>query len=417
MSTARSALIAVAAIAALLAAASGGWYVAQRWPTPPAPRATAPAARAHAPADKRVLYWYDPMVPQQHFDKPGKSPFMDMQLVAKYAEDDETPSAGIRIDPALTQNLGVRLAKVEKRAFSRALDVPATVGYDERDVAVVQVRSAGYVERAWPLAPGDVVRKGAPLAEILVPEWASAQYEYLALAAAGEDDLAQAALVRMTLAGMPEDLVRRVERERKVRPRFTIVAPIEGVVQELGVRAGMTLAAGATIARIGGLARTWVEAAVPESQGHGIAVGVAVEVQPSDGGKPIAARIAHILPETQREARTLRVRIELPGDRDRLRAGQPVNVRIAATSGESLAVPTQAVIRDGGRAIVLVSEDGGHFRPVAVETGAESDGYTAIDRGPEAGQAIVASGQFLIDSEANLKGVLDRMRADDGKLK
>src|SRR5258706_4787707 len=108
-------------------------------------------------SQRRALYWYDPMVPAQHFDKPGKSPFMDMELVPRYADDSGGELAGIRVDPRLTQNLGVRLAKVERRAVSSEVDAPGTVVFNARDSTIVQALAAGFSERDWPHPPGDIV--------------------------------------------------------------------------------------------------------------------------------------------------------------------------------------------------------------------------------------------------------------------
>src|SRR5476651_83168 len=139
-----------------------------------------PATLAPVSDDKHALYWYDPMYPQQKFDKPGKSPFMDMQLVPRYAEGAEE-SAAIHIDASLTQNIGVRLASVSRGALESSLELSGILAFNDRDVAVVQSRAAGFVERVYARAPGDVLKAQAPLADILVPEWAAAQEEFLAL--------------------------------------------------------------------------------------------------------------------------------------------------------------------------------------------------------------------------------------------
>ena len=133
-----------------------------------------PPASSLQEAGRRALYWYDPMVPAQHFDKPGKSPFMDMQLVPKYAGDTRD-DVGVRIDPAKSQALGMRLVAVERGTLPSAITAAGVIDFNERDVAVVQAKAAGFVERVYARAPGDVVGAGAPLADLLVPEWAGAQ--------------------------------------------------------------------------------------------------------------------------------------------------------------------------------------------------------------------------------------------------
>lgn len=366
---------------------------------------------AVAPGERKVLYWYDPMSPNTRFDKPGKSPFMDMQLIPKYADEDDA-SGTLRIDPAVAQNLGMRLATVSRTAVSTEVLATGVVAFNERDVAIVQARTGGFVERVAPLAPGDVVAAGATIAELLVPEWAAVQQEYLALRQIGQAALAEAAVERMRLAGMPEDLVARVVQSGTVRNRITVTAPIGGVVRELEVRRGMTLSAGTTLLRINGIGTVWLDVAVPEAQAGPVRVGQQASVQlPALPGEALRGRISALLPSIDEAARTLRVRIELPNPGGRLRPGLSAQVRLQGpATSPALAVPTEAVIRTGQRAVVMVAEDGGRYRPVEVMLGGEVGAMTQILDGVSEGQRVVASGQFLIDSEASLKGVLAQSR-------
>ncbi len=170
---------AIAAAVLLLAGLAAGWALSTWRSTAahdgPAAAAVAPAAPA---AERKVLYWYDPMMPTQKFDKPGKSPFMDMQLVARYADEGATDAEtrpGISISPQAQQSLGVRVAVAEKRALASVVEAVGTVTLNERDVSIVQSRASGFVERVYGRAPGDVVDAGAPLVDVLLPEWLAAQ--------------------------------------------------------------------------------------------------------------------------------------------------------------------------------------------------------------------------------------------------
>lgn len=373
--------------------------------------ASAAAADAAAPAERKVLYWYDPMVPSQKFDRPGKSPFMDMQLVPKYADEAEAEGAGgVRVAAAAQQSLGLRVVKAEKRAVASSVDVVGNVTLNERDVSIVQARAAGFVERAYPLAPGDVIAAGAPLADLLLPEWLAAQQEYLAVRATGDATLAAAARQRLVLLGMPEALIEQVARSGQPQAVQTVTAPAGGLVAELMVRRGMNVMMGMTLARINGLATVWVEAAVPEALAPGIVPGQVAEVRlPALPGQAIRGRVAAVLPEASRDTRTLRVRIELPNPGGRLRAGMFAQVALqAAPQGEAVVVPAEAVIRTGRRALVYLADEGGRYRPVEVELGADLGEWVVVTRGVEAGQPVVASGQFLVDSEASLQGVTAR---------
>ncbi|WP_416311601.1 efflux RND transporter periplasmic adaptor subunit [Pseudomonas sp. W03] len=388
-------------VLALSAGGAGGYWLAQQ--------GHAPASAAPASTERKALYWYDPMVPQQHFDAPGKSPFMDMQLVPKYADSaaatDSTPS--VRIEPGIQQNLGMRLATVSRGKLDRTLQVTGLLTFNDRDVALLQARAGGFVERAYALAPGDVVKAGAPIADILVPEWAGLQEEFLALRGAGEPALLAAARQRLLLAGMPAALVEQVARSGKARPVITLGSPIAGVIRELEVRPGMSLAAGAPLARINGLGQVWLEAAVPESQAGGLKVGQSVDARlPAFPDRPVSGTLASILPENDQQSRTLRLRIELPNPDGQLRPGMTAQVSLdLAGQASVLQIPSEAVIRTGKRNLVMLAEDQGRFRPVEVRLGQENDGLVAVLHGLDEGQRVVASGQFLIDSEASLKGI------------
>ena len=370
---------------------------------------------ADAATGKKVLYWHDPMVPQQKFDKPGKSPFMDMQLVPVYANGDE---GTVKISPRIQQNLGVRTADVTMGNLMRVVEAVGSVAYNERDVAVVQARSNGFVEKLFVRAALDPVRQNQPLAEIYVPEWVAAQEEYLAakrIAATGLGDLLEGlqegARQRMRLAGMTEEQIRLVESTGTVHARFTVIAPTAGVVTELGAREGMTIMAGAMLFRINGLGTVWINAEVPENSAAQVRPGNPVEARtPALPGTTFKGRVNAILPEVNPATRTLKVRIEVANADGRLVPGMFATINFAPVAKkEMLLVPTEAVIQTGKRSVVMVAQGDGRFVPAEIEVGVETNGQTEIRSGLQAGQKVVVSGQFLIDSEASLRGTTTRM--------
>jgi len=363
---------------------------------------------ASAASERKVLYWYDPMVPQQRFEQPGKSPFMDMDLVPRYADEADAGGApAVRIDAGITHNLGVRLATVSRGQLARNIEAVGVLGLNDRDVALVQARAAGFVERVYQLAPGDVLKAGAPLVDLLVPEWVAAQEEFLALRRSGDRALLDGARQRLRLVGMPGEAIRQLERSGRVQAQQTVRAPIGGVLQELDVREGMNVGVGAPLARINGLDSVWLEVAVPEAQAGGIRTGqVATAYLPALPGEPIAGTVTAVLPEATAASRTLRVRVELPNAEGRLRPGLSARVELAEQGAQSaLLIPSEAVIRTGKRALVMLAEAGGRYRPVEVQLSVDSGSQTAILQGLEEGQQVVASGQFLLDSEASLRGI------------
>ncbi len=399
---------AVLIVVAVLAAGAGMW-----WARRDAATSTTSAEQGEmsagnkSDAAKKPLYGYDPMSPQQHFDAPGKSPFMDMQLVPKYSDGASASDAGVKIDAAASQNLGMRLANVTRGTVGMDIAASGVLAFNERDVAIVQAKRAGFVERVFARAPGDVIAAGAPLVNVLVPEWAGAQQEFLALLTLGDPDLIKAGRTRLRLMGMPETLIRHVEQRRQTQAVSTITSPIGGVIQALDVRAGMTLAAGQTLARINGLATVWLDVAVPEAQTGGVRIGQQVNaLLPAYPGESFAGKVSAILPEASLATRSVRVRVELSNRDARLKPGMTAQVRIGAGDAQSvLRVPSEALIRTGKRTLVMVAEKAGRYRPVEVRTGTESGEYTAITEGLQEGQQVVVSGQFLLDSEASLAGL------------
>lgn len=364
-------------------------------------------------AGKKPLYWHDPMVPGQKFDKPGKSPFMDMQLVPVYGGEDGDDGK-VAISPRLQQNLGVRTAAVTTGKLAVSITAVGSVAYNERDVALVQARSNGFLERLYVRAPLDPVRKGQALAELYVPDWIAAQEEFLAarrMQGADTASLVDAARQRMRLAGMTDGQIRLVESSGKVNPRVTISAPTSGVVAELGAREGMTVTVGTPLFRINGLSTVWVNAEVPESVAARVRPGDAVEARVQAlPGSIFKGKVGAILPEINAATRTLKARIELANTNGRLVPGMFATLAFATTDApEVILVPSEAVIQTGTRDIVLLAQDGGKFRSVDVELGGEANGLTEIRKGLAAGQSVVVSGQFLVDSEASLKGATSRM--------
>nr|WP_315249556.1 efflux RND transporter periplasmic adaptor subunit [uncultured Duganella sp.] len=362
---------------------------------------------------KKPLYWHDPMVPGQRFDKPGKSPFMDMPLVPVYGGSDGDDGK-VSISPRVQQNLGVRTALVTTGKLSAGVVAVGSVAYNDRDVALVQARSGGFLERLYVRAPLDPVRKGQPLADLYVPDWIAAQEEFLAVRRMngnGMASLVDGARQRMRLAGMTDEQVRLVESSGKVHPRMTISAPVSGIIAELGAREGMTVMAGAQLFRINGISSVWMNAEVPENVAAKVRPGDAVEARsPALPGSVFKGKVGAILPEVNAATRTLKARIELANPNGQLVPGMFATLTFASNSGNDvLLVPSEAVIQTGTRSVVMLAQDGGKFMPVDVETGSENNGLTEIRKGLALGQKVVVSGQFLIDSEASLKGTVTRM--------
>ena len=390
-------VIALGLAGALLA--GGGVY---------AGRAARHDVRPATPAvERKVLYWHDPMVPGRRFDKPGKSPFMDMQLVPVYA--DEAGDSGVKVSPAIQQNLGIRTAVVRKSDAASSFDAVGSVQFDERRSIAVQTRVAGYVERLAVRAPMEHVRQGQALATLFAPEWLAPQNELLALVRAGAaPEIVAAARDRLRAMSVPESLIRQSEQAGTAQARFTLQAPRSGVVAELGVREGAAVSPGTTLFRIAGLDKVWAVAEVPEAQSVRLARGQKVEaVLQADASQTFAGTLDELLPQVSATTRTLQARFEVDNPRGTLVPGMLLRLRVAGPSRPRLLVPAEAVIRTGTRAVAIVRRADGAFESRELRLGvALGDDSIEVVEGLAEGEQVVVSGQFLVDSEARLKSVL-----------
>jgi len=369
-----------------------------------------PIAGQPGAGERKILYWHDPMVPGQRFDKPGKSPYMDMELAPVYADDAESP--GVTVGSGMVQNLGLRTTTVRRGSAAASVEAVGVVAQNERAMVVVQSRVSGYVEKLFVRATLDPVSKGQPLLTIFAPEWAGALSEYLALRAANIDAaIVAAARQRLKLLSIPDDVVAHAERDGAAQSRFTLTAPITGVVAELGVREGVMVQPGMALFRLVDLSTVWVEASIPEGQAAQIREGGPAQAR-SDAypGRAFPGTASAILPQVDAATRTLRARVEIRNPGIALKPGMFVSVTFAAPSGEPiLLVPQEAVIVTGRRNVVIVAGDDRRYSPVEVTLGRPVDSDVEIKAGLSEGQRVVTSGQFLVDSEANLKSTFARL--------
>ena len=398
-------IVVLIVMAALAVAVAAGYFLGTR-----IHQGTAPATSA---AERKALYWYDPMQPDKHFKQPGPSPFMPgMQLVPKYASESGTGETGVRISPVIEQNLGLRTTVVRDGVLKRELRVPGVLAWDRRRSVVVSARTDGVLSRLFVRAPFDRVRVGQPLAELLAPEWSSAIAEYRSLADARSSEargLRGAALQRLRVLGMSAHEIRALG----ANPGGGIVlrAPVSGVVSTLDVREGQRVAADSTLLRIDDLARLWLDAAIPQAEVAGIGPGTPVRIEVTAfPGRIFAGRVEALLPEVDPRTRTETARITLDNPDGTLAPGMYATVRlmIAGTTPHPL-VPDEALISTGVQNRVILDLGDGRMAPRAVRIGRSAGGYTEVLAGLRGGERVVTSGQFLIDSEADLDGALQRL--------
>lgn len=400
-------LIAAAALLAI-----GGFYAGRS--TGPAATHIASTASGGTPSTegRKVLYWHDPMVPGHRFDKPGKSPFMDMDLVPVYA-DENSPGSGVSISPTVQQNLGIRIAAVRRAEVSSAFGAVGTVQFDERLTVAVQTRVAAYVELLSVRAPMERVRKGQALATLFAPEWLGPQNEWLALRRSGAAaDLVEAARRRMDALSIPAALIRRSEELGTAQARFTLTAPASGIVAELGVREGAAVTPGMTLFRIAGLHKVWAVAEIPEAQAVSLSRGQKVRATlHADASQAFDGELKEILPEVASATRTLKARFEVDNKDGKLTPGMLLRLEVSGPKTARLLVPSESVIRTGQRTVVIVQTAGGGFEPRDVTLGQDLGRDVEVSAGLSDGEQVVASGQFLVDSEAHLRSALGSLSA------
>ena len=362
--------------------------------------------RRETPAEREVLYWFDPMRPEVHFDAPGRSPFMDMDLVPKYA--DERATGEILIDPRMVQNLGMRTAPVTRGRFWQRVDTVGEVTLDERRIVSVETRTEGWVESLEVAAAGDAVSAGQALARIYSPALYTAARELELAREVGDAGLIQASRERLTLLGGDEDS----------GAQSVLRAPADGFVLELMARQGGRLAPGTPLMRIADLSRIWIEVQIPEAQAQWLRAGRPAEARlPGLPGQVFEGEVDYLYPQMNQATRSLRARLVFDNPDARLRPGMFADVSLYGGARlDQLLVPSEAVIRTGQRTVVMVAEEAGRYRPAHVVLGPERHGQSVILEGLSEGQQVVVSGQFLIDSEASLRGAYQRLQADPDSL-
>ena len=362
--------------------------------------------------ERKVLYWYDPMNPTIHFDHPGKSPTMDMDLVPMYADEGGGNPDAIRIDPAMIQNIGVVTAPVERRKLTRTINTYGVVVPDERSISDINTRVSGWIDRLYLDYTGMEVRKGEPMAVIYSPELIAAEQEFLQAVSfasvsgntvTSSNTLINSARERLRFFGMSDGEIDKLQSMGKVIDRVTIYSPSDGVILEKDVFEGQKISEGQSLFKVADLYHIWILADVFKIDMPFLKLGSPTTVSYSNS-ETYQGRVDFVYPEVDVTARSVKVRIPLNNPGLVMKVGQYVNVAIhSPISYDAIAVPSQAVINTGLRQVVAVALGGGQFEIRQVKLGAYAGGYYEVTEGLNVGDTIVTSGQFLIDSDANLK--------------
>jgi len=357
-------------------------------------------------------------------NKPGKSP-MGMDLVPVY--EDEAQSGGtISIDPVTAQNMGVRTAEVVSGNLSRRIRTVGRIGYEESKQYAINAKIGGWVEKLYVNQSGQQVSKGQKLLEIYSPELVTAQQELIlarqnldALSsssfpaiAEGAKRLLDASRRRLSLWDISAKQISAVEASGKVQKQLTLISPYQGVVSMKMVKEGMYIKPGMKLLEISDLSNVWVYADLYEDELPFVKVGQEASVTlPYAGEKARLAKVSYLYPYVEAKTRTVKARIAFANPDLSLRPDMYVNVEIQTEPRTNvLSVPVEAVLNSGDKKTLFVAQGEGKFEPRQVKTGVQGDdGMIEILEGVNAGERVVTSSQFLLDSESQLREVINKM--------
>jgi Cu(I)/Ag(I) efflux system membrane fusion protein len=299
--------------------------------------------------------------------------------------------------------------------LSRRIETVGYIGYDEDTVQHVHTRVDGWIEKLVTKASGDPVTKGQLLFELYSPTLVNAQQEYLAALSSKNTMLRSASRDRLIALGVTAGETARLDKERVVMQRVRVYAQDDGVIAHLGVREGMFVTPATEIMSVAQLDRVWVLAEVFERQAAWVRPGqnalVELEYLP---GTALEGTVDYVYPELDPKTRTLKVRLRFDNQAETLRPNMFARVVIDGDALDDVVhVPRAALIRGGATDRVVLALGEGRYRSQAVELGIESGDRVVIRKGVAAGDRIVTSAQFLIDSESNIESALERLESEE----
>jgi Cu(I)/Ag(I) efflux system membrane fusion protein len=367
----------------------------------------------------KVLYWYDPMRPEKHFDKPGKSPFMDMQLVPKYAEGSSGEGYGsspvISLNNENIQKMGVRTEKVQSSEFGQGIRATGIIIANERTKVDIYSQVEGRVEDLQHSAVFDKVTKGDMFYNLVSPELTSLQNDYIASSKAGLKDVAAASLNRMKLLGVDGRVIDTIKKTGKAYEKVPFYIPANGVLSTIEIRNGSYIKANDKAASIQDLSTIWVEAAISEKDMSAIKEGDSAQISISGSTESCPAKVDYIYPNINTDTRTGKVRLVVDNKDGQLKPSGYASVEFATALSVRMNIPSEAILRDSTGNHVIVSLGDGKFQARKIETGITGGGRTEVLSGLKEGDSVVVNGQFLIDSESSLRESLNKLDTSQDK--
>jgi Cu(I)/Ag(I) efflux system membrane fusion protein len=375
---------------------------------------------------KKPLYYRNPMNPEITSPVPARDD-MGMDYIPVYAEGDQGKASPgeVRIDPAVVQDIGIRTAQAKREAIAREIRTVGRIAFDEDRLARLHPKYSGWVDKVYADKTGQQVKKGEALLAVYSPQLVSSQQEYLLAlenesvlekspfsdVRSGAASLVESARRRLALFDMPASQIGQLERSRKVLKDVIIESPMTGIVTAIGAREGDRIAPETEIYSIADLSRVWVLADLYENDMPWVRKGDEVAIRLADiPGRTFRGRVDYVYPYLDAKTRTVKVRIELANPDLRLKPDMYADVDLHSDRQiDALTIPVDAVIRTGTRDIVFIQKSPGRFEPREVVLGVSSNGRVQIVKGLMAGDKVVTSAQFLIDSESKIREAAERM--------
>ena len=407
------------AIVVVIAAAFAGGYGYGRWYGKTAPEA--------GKGERKILYWVDPMHPQYKSDKPGIAPDCGMKLEPVYADGagaaakDAMPPGTVEISPEKQQLIGVAYGTAEYETMSDSIRAAARVTLDETRIAKVQPKLEGWIDQVFVDFVGKQVRQGDPMLTVYSPDALATEQEYLlALKAqhtmhdnpvhemmASTDNLVAAARKRLELWDINDRQIEEIGRTGETVKNLTMDSPIAGFVMERNAFPKQHVTPETVLYTVADLSTVWVMADVFEYEAANVRLGQAASLKLQYlPGRVFRGRVSNILPQVDAATRTLKVRLQFENPGFALKPDMYGEVELQTGGLRKLVVPETAVLNSGDRQVVFLDRGDGHFEPRAVTIGAQTGGRTEILSGLREGDRIVTSGNFLIDSESQLKAAV-----------
>lgn len=346
-------------------------------------------------------------------DSGGSCPICGMDLVPVSPNVEASKGDGsIAVAPEMIQTMGVRTAPVEIANFGRSLRAFGTVETNERLENVATSRIEGWIEDLRARAEGDTIRPGTLLYRVYSPDLIAAQKDYLNSLKIGNKNRISAVKQRLRSLGMQTSAINRLTETLKVIERVPVYAESGGIVASLEVREGDFIKPGTTILRLQSYSDVWIIASVPEQDLALVDTGMSVRLSfPSAPGAPAEGRIDYIYPEIDPKTRTGEVRIEVDNTAGYLRPGAYADISLDLGGEPRLSTPTESILRDSRGSHVILAQGDGRFSARTVQIGLNANGRTEILTGLASGEQVVASGQFMLDSEVNLREGFSKLQA------